>query len=99
MKPYFTNKTPKNKTHIQQLLPIVRGGKPQREGVTNSRDKIRSAQGVSKSTIHCTEAANLIPRTGVWAVSNSLGSMAPDPHLVLGLSLTVFLLQLITLFN
>ena len=46
------------------------------------------------STIHCTEAANLIPRTGVWAVLNGLGSMDPDPHLVLGLSLTVFLHQL-----
>ena len=36
----------KSKKHIQQLRPIVRGGKPQREGVTNSRDKIRNAQGV-----------------------------------------------------
>ena len=34
------------------------------------------------------------PRTGVWAVSNGLGSMDPDPHLVLDLSLTVFFLQL-----
>ena len=43
----FTNKiSKKTKKHIQQLLPIVRGGKPQREGVTNSRDKIRSAQRV-----------------------------------------------------
>ena len=48
------------------------------------------------STIHCTEAANLIPRTDVWAVLNGLGSMDPDPHLVLGLSLTVFLLQLLS---
>ena len=42
--------------------------------------------------------ANLrTPRTGVWAVSNGLGSMDPDPHLVLDLSLTVFLLQLFEL--
>ena len=51
-------KTQKQKTkakNIQQLLPIVRGEKPKRKGVINSRDKIRSAQGVCISTICCTE--------------------------------------------
>ena len=45
-------KPQKNKKHIQQLLPIVRGGKPQREGVTNSRDKIRNAQGVKYDKLY-----------------------------------------------
>ena len=44
--------------------------------------------------------ANLrTPRTGVWAVLYGLGSMDPDPHLVLNLSLTVFLLELLIWIN
>ena len=42
----------KSKKHIQQLRPIVRGGKPQREGVINSRDKIRNAQGVKYDKLY-----------------------------------------------
>ena len=52
----FHKQKPQNKTkNMQQLLPIVRGEKPKRKGVINSRDKIRSAQGVCISTIYCTE--------------------------------------------
>ena len=47
------------------------------------------------STIHCTEAANLIPRTDVWAVlTNGLGSpwlCVPSSPLLSSLSLSLSL--------
>ena len=55
---------------IQTAHPIMWGGKPLREGVLNSKDKIRSVLR-GHSTIYCTEGANLdvhLARTlfGLW---------------------------------